>query len=360
VTTGTDVTTASGSDSRPPAPPPGPRAHRRRGPIILVVLVVILVPLLVAGAWLWYQVDPPGGAGRKVQVVVQQGWGVSRIGDELERRSIIDSSLAFQLYARVFGAGPFQAGTYELREHMGASDAASALEGPPVQQYRRLALIPGLTLDMIADRVGQIPGLSRDRFLEVARSNTVRSRYEPANVTSLEGLTWPDTYYVSKDEDETKLLQTLVQTFDKRATRAGLASSPDPYRTVIVASLIQTEAKLDVDRPKIAAVIENRLRDDMPLQIDATLLYARGSREGPLTDADYDRVSPYNTYRNRGLPPTPISTVTSTSIQAALHPADVPYKFYVLIDPNGRHAFATTFAEHQKNVEEARKKGLLG
>jgi UPF0755 protein len=106
-------------------------------------------------------------------------------------------------------------------------------------------------------------------------------------------------------------------------------------------------------------VVDNRLRDGMPLQIDATLLYARGSREGPITQADYDRDSPYNTYRTTGLPPTPISTVTATSIDAALHPADVPYKFYVLIDKNGKHKFATTYAEHQRNVAEARRKGLL-
>jgi peptidoglycan lytic transglycosylase G len=360
VITGTDVDAAE-TPTRPPGPPRGGRSrHRRRGPIILILLAVLLIPLLIAAGWLWYQVEPPGDAGRPVEVEVQKGWGVSRIADELAQRKVIGSSLAFQLYARFSGAGPFQAGTYRMREHMGASPAAAVLERPPALQYRKLALIPGLTLDMIADRVGQIPGLDRDRFLEVARSNTVRSKYEPDGVTSLEGLTWPDTYYVSKADDETSVLRTLVRAFDEQATTAGLAGSPDPYRTVIIASLIQTEAKLDVDRPKIAAVVENRLRDDMPLQIDATLLYARGSRAGPLTDADFERDSPYNTYRNKGLPPTPISTVTKTSLDAALHPADVPYKFYVLSDANGGHAFATTYAEHQKNVEVARRKGLLG
>jgi UPF0755 protein len=312
------------------------------------------------GGWLWYQFDPPGKAGAEVVVDVQRGWGVSRIATELEAKGVVDSATGFQLYARIFGAGPFQAGTYRLHEDMGASAAASVLERPPALEYRELALIPGLTLEMIADEVGKIPGLNRDRFLEVARSGTVRSRYQPAGNTSLEGLTWPDTYYVSKGEDEEKVLRTLVEHFDEQATKAGLDGASDPYRALTIASLIQTEAKLDEDRPQIAAVVENRLRDDMPLQIDATLLYARGTREGPITDADYDRDSPYNTYRNRGLPPTPISTVTRTSIDAALHPADVPYKFYVLIDEAGRHRFATTFEEHQRNVAEARRRGLLG
>lgn len=360
MTTGTDL-----DAPRTDPPPPGAGRARRPGRrrrwfLVLVVLALLLVPVLIFGVWFWYQTDPPGDPGAKVEAEVRPGWGSSQIADRLAGRGVIGSALAFRLYVKVAGRGPFQAGTYELRKDMGSSAAAGVLERPATLTYRKLALIPGLTLEMIADRVGQIPGMRRERFLEVARSNTVRSKYEPANVTSLEGLTWPDTYYVSKADTEETLLKTLVGQFDQQATRAGLAASSDPYRTVIVASLIQTEAKLDEDRPLIAAVVENRLRDTMPLQIDATLLYARGSRDGPITDADYNRDSPYNTYRNLGLSPTPISTVTRTSIDAALHPADVPYRFYVLINANGKHAFATTYEEHQRNVAEAKRKGLLG
>jgi peptidoglycan lytic transglycosylase G len=331
----------------------------RRGRIVLMVLGALALVVLAVGVWFWYQTDPPGDPGRRVTIDVHRGWGTSQIADALAHRHVIGSALAFRVYVKVAGAGPFQAGTHVLREHMGSSPAADVLERPATLTYRKLALIPGLTLGMIADRVGRLPGLSRERFLQVAASNTVRSRYEPANVTSLEGLTWPDTYYVSKADTETTLLRTIVANFDKQATKAGLAGSPDPYRTVTIASLIQTEAKLDVDRPLIAAVVENRLRDQMALQIDATLLYARGSRVGPITAADYQLDSPYNTYRYQGLPPTPISTVTTASLQAALHPADVPYKYYVLSNANGKHAFATTYAEHQRNVEAARQKGLL-
>ena len=358
MTTPTDLDARA--ERQPPARSGATRPPRRRRWIVVAVLAALLVvPVLVVGGWFWYQTDPPGDPGPPVEVRVREGWGVSQIADELARRDVVGSALAFRLYVRVSGKGPFQAGTYELREDMGSRPAAEALERPPAQTYRELALIPGLTLPMIADRVGRLPGMSRDRFLEVAGSNTVRSKFQPADVTSLEGLTWPDTYFVAKGDTEESLLRTLVEHFDDEATKAGLATSADPYRTVVIASLIQTEAKLDEDRPLIAAVVENRLRDDMPLQIDATLLYARGSREGPITDADYDRDSPYNTYRNRGLPPTPISTVTATSIEAALSPPDVPYKFYVLIDENGKHKFATTFEEHERNVAEARRKGLL-
>jgi UPF0755 protein len=360
VTTPTDVDAHDELREPPESARPRRTSRRpRRWVWIAVAAAIILVPLLVVGGWYWYQTYPPGDPGRRVEVQIRDGWGVGQIADELEARNVIGSALAFRLYTRINGSGPFQAGTYPMREDMGSADAAATLERPAALTYRRLALIPGLTLDMIADRVGKLPGMSRDRFLQLAQLGTIRSRFQPAGVSSLEGLTWPDTYYVSKADTEESLLRTLVQHFDKEATKAGLATSPDPYRTLIIASLIQTEAKLDEDRPLISAVVENRLRDGMPLQIDATLLYARGTREGPITQADYDRASPYNTYRNTGLPPTPISTVTATSIDAALHPANVPYEFYVLIDKNGKHKFATTYAEHQRNVAEARRKGLL-
>jgi UPF0755 protein len=161
--------------------------------LVVIVLAVVLLPILVGGAWFWYQTDPPGDPGARVQVEVRPGWGVSQVGDELARQGVVGSALAFRLYVKLSGAGPFQAGTYTLRKDMGSSPAADVLERAAALTYRKLALIPGLTLDMIADRVGQIPGLSRDTFLQVAASNTVRSKFEPANVTSLEGLTWPDT-----------------------------------------------------------------------------------------------------------------------------------------------------------------------
>ena len=173
----------------------------RRNLLVLAVLGLLVLPFLLAAGWFWYEIDPPGGPGRAVRVEVKKGWGVSEIGNALQDRGVVGSSLAFQLYSRVSGTGPIQAGTYGLREGMGASAAADVLERTPKQDYRRLALPPGLTLEMIAARVGKVPGLSAARFLEVARANVVRSRYEPAAVTSLEGLTAPDTYYVSRGED---------------------------------------------------------------------------------------------------------------------------------------------------------------
>ncbi len=342
----------------------GSGGRRRRRPPrrwgrILLVLGGLSLPFLVAIGWFWYQVDPPGGPGRVVDVRIPNGVGVGTIADRLEARGVVGSALAFRLYARLSGSDTFQAGSYRLHRDLGASAAVDALERGPRRTYRKLALPPGLRFDEVARRIGALPGLSAARVLALASGGAVRSAFEPGDVNSLEGLTWPDTYYVERHEDERKVLETIVGAFDDHARALGLAGGTDPYRTVIVASLIQREAGVDEDRPLIAAVIENRLRDGMPLQIDASVVYARGGGSQPLTDADFALPSPYNTYVVAGLPPTPISTVTAASLAAALHPAPVPYLYYVLTDASGKHAFSETYAQHEANIADAQRRGVI-
>ncbi|MCZ7536367.1 MAG: endolytic transglycosylase MltG [Acidimicrobiia bacterium] len=286
------------------------------------------------------------------------------IADELDRSGVIGSSLVFQAYVRLSGSGPFQAGDYELRRGLGVKDSIAVLEDGPVITYEELRVPPGLWLSEIAERVEeQLPGRSAARFLEVAASGRVRSRYQPDGEQGLEGLLWPDTYRFVETDDETAVLRTMVREFDRRAGRLGLdapAGGLSAYQTLIVASLVQSEAKVDSDRSLIASVIMNRLEQDMPLQIDATVLYAIGERKISNTADDRATESPYNTYLVRGLPPTPISSVAEVSIEAALNPAESEYLFYVVADAEGRHAFAETYDEHLVNVEAAREKGLLG
>lgn len=326
---------------------------------LLLVLGLLALPFVVIVGWFWYQLDPIGDPGAPVAVTIPKGAGVGGIGDRLEERGVIGSSLAFSVYARISGSQRFQAGRYRLRRDLGVRSAIDVLQRGPSQHYTTLALPPGLTFAEVAARIGALPGRNATRVTALATSGRVRSKFEPAGTNSLEGLTWPDSYAIEDHETEADILRTIVGTFDRRATAAGLPASSDPYRTVIVASLIQREAGVDDDRPLIAAVVENRLKKDMPLQIDATVLYARGGGTGPLTDADFARVSPYNTYKVNGLPPTPISTVGLASLTAALHPADVPYLYYVLTDTNGKHAFATTYAQHQANIADARRRGVI-
>jgi peptidoglycan lytic transglycosylase G len=330
---------------------------RRRHRVVIIVVVLVILPLLVlasAGAWFWWQLDPPGGEGSTVQVQVQQNWGVPQIADELSHKGVIGSALVFDVYARLKGETNFQAGTYFLRRRMGVRKAVSTLKKGPRIDYTNLAVPPGLWLKQIAPRVGKLPGRNGDAFLEDTRNNAVRSALQPESVTSLEGLLWPDTYKVSDSEDEIDILKIMVKTFDQNAVSTGLANANvhgyGAYDILKIASLIQQEAKLDTDRPLIASVIYNRLAANMPLQIDASLIYARGNpSQRTLSNADKQINSPYNTYLHAGLPPTPISSVSRASLLAALHPATTPYLYY-FTGCDGKTRFATTYQEHQQNI----------
>ncbi|HKY77785.1 MAG TPA: endolytic transglycosylase MltG, partial [Acidimicrobiia bacterium] len=199
--------------------------------------------------------------------------------------------------------------------------------------------------------------------LAAARSGEVRSKYQPLGNTNLEGLLFPDTYLLTDKEDETAIVRRLVGRFDQVADEVGVATADRPnglgaYQLIVAASLVESEAKVNEDRPLIASVISNRLEIGMKLQIDATVLYAIGHKERVLyKDLEVD--SPYNTYRIDGLPPTPISAVGRASLEAMLRPEKTTFLYYVLSDKSGKHAFATTPSEFEALKAEARKKGLL-
>ncbi len=344
------------------------RIRRRRGRFTAVIAAVVLVPFLVLGtgvAWFLWELDTHGGPGKLVQVQIQPGWGVPRIGEELNRDHIIGSSLVFNIYARFNGDNSFQAGTYDLHTKLGVRDAVAALKRGPRINYMVLKVPPGRWLQQIATLVGRLPTRSATVFMQAARNNAVRSDFEPAGVTNLEGLVRPDTYKVSNSQDEIAILQTMVHTFDTRAKRLGLATANveghAAYQIVIVASLIEAEAKVPQDRPLIASVIYNRLRQNMKLQIDSTVIYARGKpADRKLTPGDLQTIaSPYNTYLHAGLPPTPIGSVSDASLLAAMNPAHTSFLYYVLAGKDGHHAFASTFAEQQQNIAKAQKAGVL-
>jgi UPF0755 protein len=340
-------------------------SRRRRTAIVLIFLVVVpLVALAVGVAWFWWQLSPPGGAGAKVELQIARGCGVPCIGDELSAHGVIGPSWVFNVYSRLNGDTNFKAGTYELRKNMGVKDAVKTMKAGPHIAYVKMTIPPGFWLKQIAARVGSLPGLSIPPFVQAAHNNAVRSAFEPVGSNSLEGLLWPDTYDVAADEDEIQVLSTLAQTFDKKAVGLGLANANvqghTAYDIIKIASLVEAEAKVDADRPLIASVIYNRLARGMPLDIDATLIYARGDpRNRSLSDKDKLIVSPFNTYAHTGLPPTPIAAAGAASLKAALAPASTQYLYYVVIDKKGDTAFATTLEQQNANIALAKKNGAF-
>lgn len=331
--------------------------------ILLIGLAVVLVGTAGAGVAVQRTIDPPGEAGPDVAVTIPPGSSTARIAAILDELEIVESARAFRIYTRVKGAGPFQAGDYTLPKRASFGQIVELLEAGPEIIQDRLTIPEGLTLQQIADRVGELPGRSADAFMDAALSGEIRSTLQPDSVDTLEGLLFPDTYMLDRGDDEVEILQRLVATFDRVAAEVGITRAAEggrvtPYEAAIIASLVEREARVPEDRGPIARVIYNRLERDMLLQIDATVLYALGAHKNRVLFRDLEVDSPYNTYKVKGLPPTPIAASGRAALEAAVSPPQNDFLYYVVVEADGSHAFARTGAEHQANIRQAERNGV--
>jgi len=338
-----------------------PAATRSRRRLVFGILGGLALIVLISG-FLGYRyidskVSPSGPSGAQVQVTIPLGANRDKIATILRQAGVIDNTTVFSWYARFEGSGDFQAGDYTFRQHQGYKQILDTLAKGSDVRPDRITVPEGFTLNQIAARVGRIPGKSAQKFLDAANSGLVRSQFSPPGNDKLEGLLFPDTYFVQPKDDEVSILRRMVEAFDQQAVAAGLPEAAQRqglsvYQLATIASMVEREAKVPEDRGKIASVITNRLQRKMTLDVDATLLYGVGS-------VDKSSPSPYNTYKIAGLPPTPIANAGRPSLDAAATPDATPYLYYVIADKDGRHAFATNLADHNKNVAAARAKGLL-
>lgn len=341
--------------------------HGRRWPFVL--LLGVLTFLVLAGSavvWLQRQINPPGAIGPQVRITVDKGMSTAEIGSLLERKGVIANASVFRYYSRITGTGPIEAGDYTVNQDSDLSDVVKVLEGGAAKAVEERITIPeGLTLSEVAKVVGALPGRSAERFMAAANSGAVRSQYQPAGTTSLEGLVLPETYFLAPGDDEARILRKLVDGFDQLATQLNLPAAAGrfgitPYQAVIVASLVEREARVDEDRGKVARVVYNRLDRKMPLQIDATVLYALGRPQESVSFKDRQVNSPYNTYKIAGLPPGPIASPGRKSLVAATSPTPGNWLYYVLTDPSGKHSFTADDREFQNLVNQCIAKGLCG
>ena len=338
---------------------------RRRWPYLLGA--VVLAGFLALGAvatWYQHNVDPPGKAGAAVAITVEPGMSTAEIGRLLERTGVIESATVFRYYVKLNGLGTVEAGDYTLHKREDMAVVVKTLEGgAKIDKGVPLTIPEGLTLPQVAQLVATLPGRSAEKFLQVAASGAVRSRYEPAGTTSLEGLLLPETYFFVADDDEAAILRRMVTSFDDLATKLDIVGASTrlgvtPYQAVVIASMVEREARVDEDRGKVARVIYNRLAAEMPLEIDATVQFALGKQKEVLLFKDLEIDSPYNTYKHAGLPPGPIASPGRESLQGALDPTPGNWIFFVVVDDNGHHAFAATLAEQERNIALAKQNGV--
>jgi UPF0755 protein len=350
-------------------PPGGPPKRRVARWMVAISVLVAIALVVVGGAGLWVKgkVDPSGPPGRTVALEIPRGATTSQIADRLAAADIISSAEVFRWYLRIKGGGPFEAGQYHLKVNSAMGDVVDVLEhGPDLPPAVNLTIPEGLWVSEVAKRIGKVEHLDPAKFLALAQGGTIRSTFQPADVTSMEGVLFPDTYRVEDTEDEAAVLKRMVDTFDQVAGDLGYADAKakvgvSPYEAIIVASLVEAEAKVDDDRAKIARVIYNRLEQGIPLGIDATFYYLLGEdRKGTgLRQSDLEIDSPYNTRTHAGLVPTPIALPGKASLEAALNPAPGPWLYYVLADKEGRHAFTDDYNQFLRDKRAAQDAGLI-
>jgi UPF0755 protein len=359
---GTGITRALGRAARV-----GPERDRA-GRAITRARVAAVLALALAAAVVWFLVSlfqPFAGAGSGAVIVdIPKGASSSRIGSILARDGVVSSGFFFELRALVEGKrGQLHSGRFLLKHDMSYAAAIHALSAPPPALIPVKVVIPeGFSRVQIARRA-QADTLDGDYMAASRRSPLLDpSRYgAPSGGASLEGFLFPATYELSAGESVTRLvdqqLNAFMLRFGPRTKARARALGVSSYQLLTVASMVEREARVPRDRPPIAAVIYNRLRAGMALGVDATIYYALALRDGPaayereLTAADLQLDSPYNTRLHTGLPPTPIANPGVESIEAAAHPARVPYLYYVAApDGCGEHVFSTSYAQFLKDA----------
>lgn len=314
------------------------------------LVVAVLACVVALATYVYFSVNPLGSRGREVTISIPEGTSTSGIAHTLAKAGVVHNSMLFEVYAKVFATKPLIAGTYRLPKNEGYGRVIGALEKGPV--IKQLVVPEGFTVNEMASAVAALHvGISAKTFVQATEE--VRSPYEPKDVRDLEGLLYPATYPVEDGQSAATVVKYMVSTFDLHAQQLGLAKAAQtmgytPYQVVTVASIIQREAELEVDRGPIASVIYNRLARGMPIGDESTLVYGLGGH----IPTNLTVANPYNTFVHTGLPPTPISAPGVPSLEAAMHPPKTPYLYFVEVKRDGKMGYGTTESQFRHLVRE--------
>lgn len=353
---------------------PGGRRRRRGRSALALLFVLALLAGLGGGGYYGYRVisarfavaDYPGnGTGRAV-VDIKPGDTATDIGRTLQAAGVVESFKAFvQAADKDPRSRNLQPGSYQLRKQMRASAALALLLNPASRLLARVSLAEGLTVQQAFSKISSVTGISLADLQAAAKNPTALELPAWAN-GNLEGFLFPATYDFQPGSTATQVLRTMVRRFVTEAASMDLvnkaqAMSMSPYQIVTIASVVEKEGRVASDYPKIARVIYNRLQAGMPLQVDATVLYGVGKAGTgqPPTQQDLASASPYNSYKVKGLPPTPIAAPGHTALAAALAPAPGNWLYYVLMDKQGRHFFTNDYNAFLAQKAKSQQEGLF-
>ncbi|HHU52262.1 MAG TPA: endolytic transglycosylase MltG [Firmicutes bacterium] len=335
-------------------------------------LVFFMEPLLVLAfifftgqvAWVFFGVQAQNRSEEKVFLSIPLGSSLTQVARLLEEEGLINNSRSFIWYVYLFGKeNRIKAGHYLLEPRLSFAELLRELEkGRPI--IHRVTIPEGLRADEITELLAKKGLIDPEVFTDLLEDEEfLASILPPELVTgSGEGFLFPDTYEFIEGMTEKEVLSTLLRRFrqvwseltadgDGQSFKDGQGLSP--YKSVILASIVEAEAKVESDRPIIAGVFINRIKKRYPLQSCATVQYALGERKPRLLYKDLEIDSPYNTYKNYGLPPGPICNPGRASLAAAIKPTETNYLYFVA-KPDGSHIFSRSYREHlnaQRSLE---------
>jgi len=342
---------------------------------VRVIFTLFLLAILAAGGWLaWALMKPVMPAGQTF-VLLHPGYSTRRIATELQSAGVIRSADAFVVWHYLHHKRSLKAGEYLFDNSATSVDVHRRLVRGDV--YFHTVVIPeGFNMFDIAQAI-QNAGLgSSEDFLKVATSDTSLISDLAPDAKTLEGYLFPNTYEFTRMQTMEEMAAAMVKQFRLVAKEIGLTNDAkitdvknsdlqnqanDVQQTVTLASIIEKETAAPEERPLVASVYYNRMAKHGALQADPSVIYAellQGTYSGALHHADMQFHSDYNTYTHAGLPPGPIGNPGKTSLEAAMHPADTDY-FYFVSNGNGHHRFAKNLEEHNKNVA-AYRKAMIG
>ena len=327
----------------------------------LTILIVILLILIALSATLLI-INRPKDRNDNTFVIVkiEAGSSTDDIARALHKKGVISSVSKYKLVSKLWRYdGKYKAGSFSVSPSMRSSDIAQTIS-KGVSSTKNFTIPEGYTLEQITKKLDKEGIVNKDKFLDVARHGDFSKfsflKGAQSGDNHLEGYLFPDTYAVDLDADETQIITTMLNQYDKVFTKKYRERAKELNLTenqiIIIASLIERESQYDGDRAKIASVIYNRIKAGMPLQIDATIQYALGKTKENLSIDDTKIDSPFNTYTNKGLPPGPICSPGKKSIKAALYPEDTDFLYYVVSEKlDGTHNFSKDYNQFLKDKD---------
>jgi UPF0755 protein len=336
-----------------------------------VLWAAVLIFAFVSGGLFFVHVayvgSPQAGAG--IAVTIPAGFDLPRTAEQLAEQHVVNSAFWYRLYALIDAAARRpKAGSYEIRPGTSYREIARVLALGPSRRESQVRLIEGWTVDDEIEYLREEKSIDPQTTARVIGQSVDRAPFDPVlrdefsflknlpRKRSLEGYLFPETYRIWDDQLPDGLVEKQLKEFDARFGALDLAAKPAPLKTLdevmILASIIEREVRDPADRKIVAGIFLRRLQDGIGLQSDATLSYALGSTHARATADDLALDSPYNTYKYRGLPPSPICNPGESAIRAVMDPTPSPYRFF-LTDKEGKVLYASTLEEHVQNRRRA-------